>query len=68
MKDDGNAGKWAVAIGPVNNRKSEPKKRRVKKKVDKIIVAIEMFGKFGLPAIYVAFNVIFFIVGMAASK
>ena len=67
MEDDGDAGKWAVAVGPVNKRKPEPKKKHVKK-VDKIIKAIEIFGKFGLPAIYIAFNVIFFIIGMAASK
>ena len=59
-KGDVAVGRWAMAV---NNREAESKKSI---KMDKIIVAIEMFGKFGLPAIYFAFNIIFFVVGIAA--
>ena len=46
----------------VNNGEAESKKSI---NIDKMIVAIKIFGKFGLPAIYFAFNIIFFVVGMA---
>ena len=57
---DAAEGRWALAV---NNGVAKSKKS---KKIEKIIAAIEAFGKFGLPAIYVAFNIVFFFIGMAA--
>ena len=63
MDDDrSNTGKWAVSI---NSGEDKPRRHI---RVDRIIAAIEVFGKLGLPAIYFAFNVVFFSVGIAASK
>lgn len=56
---DAAVGRWALAV---NNGVAKSKS----KKIEKIIAAIEAFGKFGLPAIYVAFNIVFFFIGMAA--
>ena len=57
---DAAVGRWALAV---NNGVAKSKKSN---KIGKIIAAIEAFGKFGLPTIYVAFNIFFFFIGMAA--
>ena len=51
-----------------NNRAWDniPEKKHIK--IANVIVAIEIFGKFGLPAIYFAFNIIYFFIGMTATS
>ena len=50
-----------------NNRAFDNISAKKHIKIANIIVAVEIFGKFGLPAIYFAFNIIFFFIGMTAS-
>ena len=51
-----------------NNRAWDTISEKKNIKIANVIVAIEIFAKFGLPASYFAFNIIYFFIGMTASS